>query len=104
MLNVKILAPEARTIEWGAKAGREAGNMRVQEAWVYTVDQDGKTSPFPTRIEVVLNRATDSRPAQAPYPAGDYTLHPSSVYIDRNGRLAVTPRLVPVRAQARAAA
>lgn len=95
MIAIKILSPEAKSIEWGAKPGREAGSMRVQEAWFFTVDRDGKAAPFPEKVEVVLDRATDSRPAQPPYAPGDYTLHPSAIYVDRNGRLAIAPRLTP---------
>ncbi len=95
MIKVTVLPDSARQITWGAKPGREAGSMRIQEAWLHTVDRDGKPSPFPEKVEVPLDRATDSRSQQADYAAGEYTLHPSSVYVSREGKPAFAVRLTP---------
>ncbi len=103
MLKVSILSPVAKAITWGAKPGREAGSMRVQEAWVYQVQRDGTPEPFPVKVEISLDRAkVDAggrvlEPEQAPYVRGDYTLHPSSVYVGRDGRPAVSLRLTPMQ-------
>ena len=64
--------------------------FRVQPAYAHTVDEQGNASPYPDKCEIGLD---DN---QQPYAVGDYQLHPSSVYIDRNGRWAVQPRLTPL--------
>lgn len=98
MIKVTVLPDSTRLITWAAKAGgREAGSMRAQTAWFHTIGRDGTPSPFPEKAEVILDRATDSRPEQPSYAPGEYTLHPSAVYIDQNGRLALSPRLTPIK-------
>jgi hypothetical protein len=101
MLKITVVSPVAKVITWGDKGERKAGQMRVQEVYLHTVAEDGTASPFPEKTEVVLNRAKLDQqtgqiltPEQAPYPPGEYQLHPSSVYIDRAGRLGLSLRLV----------
>lgn len=64
--------------------------MRIQAGHIYCVDQDGVMDEFPGKFEIVLDKD------QAPYPKGNYTFSPSAVYLDRNGRLAISPRLIAV--------
>lgn len=105
MLKVTVVKPEASVVSWRANAqGREAGSMRVQEIWVHTVEQDGTPAFAPTRVELILNRERVDQvtgeiltPAQAAYPAGEYTLHPSSVYVNRDGKLSFAARLTPMK-------
>lgn len=106
MLNVKVVKDQATVISWGGptaqKPDRTAGSMRRQEVWVQFVAQDGTPDPYPSKLEITLadERRDESgnvtRPRQEPYAKGDYTLHPSAVYVDLNGRLAITPRLTPI--------
>ena len=96
MIAAKVISPDAKLITWTAKPGREAGAMRVQEVWFFTTDREGKAAPYPEKVEVVLERAANGNPEQPAYVPGDYQLHPSSFYI-RDGRLAVSPRLTPVK-------
>ncbi len=66
-------------------------HMRFQYAYAHTVDQEGNTPPVPEKFEISLDRD------QMPYSPGDYTLQPSAIYVDRNGRLSCYPRLTPVK-------
>jgi hypothetical protein len=73
--------------------------FRTQKAYAHTVDSQGNKPPYPEAFELILDDGA------APYSVGEYTLHPSSVYVDRNGRLAIGARLAPaVRRQGPAAA
>lgn len=93
MLKIEVVKPVVRQIK--SAAGKL---FRVQTLWVHAVDRDGEPEPFPTKIDAFLDDD------QAAYPAGVYTLHPSAVYVDRSGRLAISPRLAPVVKKAEAAA
>lgn len=105
MLAVKVIKATANVITWGGptpqKPDRKPGSMRQQEVWVQFVGQDGAVDPYPSKLEITLQderkdeSGTIVRPRQEPYPAGDYTLHPSSVYVNYDGRLAFSPRLTP---------
>lgn len=102
MLKVTVVKPEAKLITWGATDIRRAGSMRVQEAWLHTIEPDGTPSFAPSRFEVTLRDARINRetgevlePEQSPYAPGEYTLHPSSVYLNRDGRPALSVRLTP---------
>lgn len=72
--------------------------MRFQNAYAFSQDREGNTPPFPEKFEISLDRD------QTPYAPGDYTLQPSAIYVDRDGRLAISPRLTPVKASVRSAA
>lgn len=78
-----------------AKSGKPY-HMRFQTAYAHTVDKDGNPPPYPEKFEVILD--TDA----APFAPGDYTLSPSALYIDKDGRLQCAPRLTPLRAKSAA--
>jgi len=67
------------------------GAMRKQEIYVQTLGRDGKPQKYPVRAEVILG---DNEQPHAP---GIYTLAPASVYVDRFGSLALSPKLVSVK-------
>jgi hypothetical protein len=71
-----------------AKSGRPY-HLRIQNAYAVTVDKDGNTPPVPEKFEISLDSD------QPVYQPGEYTLHPSAIYVDRDGRLAISPRLAP---------
>lgn len=77
-----------------AKTGKPYA-MAFQTAYAHTVDKDGNAPPYPEKFEVILDRDEHSGQPKV-YPVGDYQLHPSAVYIDQNGRLAISPRLTPL--------
>lgn len=98
MLKVIVHHGEARQIAGTSKTTNRPYSFRVQEAYLYTVNKDGQPGPFPEKFELMLE---DN---QAPYAPGEYQLHPSSIYLDRSGRVACSPRLAPVAKRPPAAA
>jgi hypothetical protein len=70
-------------------------HLRMQTAYLHIVDQDGKPAKYPEKFELMLDAD------QAAYPVGFYLLHPSAISVD-DGRLAVSPRLVPAPAASKA--
>lgn len=96
MIKVTIAQTTVRELKGtSAKTGRPY-HMRFQNAYGHTVDKEGNQPPYPEKFEVQLEED------QQPYQPGDYQLHPSSLYIDRDGRLAVSARLAPLKPRASA--
>lgn len=79
-----------------AKTGKPY-SIREQEAWAFLFDRSGKPHPHPTKIRLTLDDD------QQPYAVGNYTLCPSSIYVDRFNQIAIRARLRPVVQQAKAA-
>lgn len=94
MIKVTVFQTGTRDLSGTSKTSGKPYAMRIQTAYAHTVDRDGNAPPVPEKIEVMLDKD------QQPWPVGDYTLHPSSVYVDRNGRLAISARLAPLKARA----
>lgn len=93
MIKIIVAQTTVREMKGVSKSSGKPYHMRFQNAYASTVDRDGNQPPFPEKFEVILD--TD----QVPYSPGEYTLHPSAIYVDRNGNLAVSPRLTPVKAK-----
>lgn len=93
MIRVTVAQGTVREIPFTNKKGQPA-KFYVQTAYAHTLDREGNTPPYPEKIEVGLD--TDPLTGMPkPYTPGEYQLHPSAVYVDRNGRLAISPRLTP---------
>lgn len=90
MIKVIVAQTTVRELKGVSKTTQRPYHMRFQTGYAGTVDKDGNTPPYPEKFEISLD--TD-QPAYAP---GEYTLHPSAVYVDRDGRLAISPRLTPL--------
>ena len=89
MIKITVAQTAVRELKGtSAKSGRDY-HLRFQNGYAHTVDKDGNEPPFPEKFEISLDRD------QLPYAVGVYSLHPSAVYIDRDGRLAVSARLTP---------
>lgn len=96
MIKVQITSTAVRRLTGNAKGTGKAYDMSFQDAWMFLTDRDGKPDPYPTKVEVMLPKDKDG--AALFYAEGNYQLHPSSVYVDQNGRLALSPRLVALSA------
>lgn len=96
MIKVLIHKGEARVINYTSKQTGQPGQLRAQEGYAFTVNATGEPAPFPEKFEFLLDKD------QAPYAAGEYTLHSSAFYVDRNNRLALSVRLAPVKKPATA--
>lgn len=90
MLKVSITSDPVEVIRYTNKAG-QAAELRKQTGYLHSVRPDGTPAPFPDRFGFLLNRD------QAPYPAGEYQLHPSAVTVDRDGRLSCASVLTPAK-------
>jgi hypothetical protein len=87
MIKITVASGNARELV-GKASGKK---FRVQTGYAHTTDRDGVMPPFPDKFDFFLD--DDAQP----YPAGDYTLHPSALYVNREGQLAIAPRLAPVK-------
>lgn len=96
MIKIAITSPDIREMKGIGKASGKPYHMRIQTAHAFTINPDGVIAEFPDKFEIALEEH------QAPYQRGHYTLHPSAVYVGRDGRMEVRPRLVPVAAPAKA--
>ena len=95
MLKVTITSTTLRNMKGIGKVSGKPYDMNFQTVWVYTHEKDGTPLPFPEKVEIIAEKAEDG--AALFLPAGEYTLHPSSIFVDPKGNLAVAPRLIPVK-------
>lgn len=95
MIQIAIASPDIREMKGIAKTSGKPYHMRIQTGYAFTISPDGVVSDFPDKFEIALESD------QVPYPRGKYTLQPSAVYVSRDGRLNVSPRLAPVAVQAK---
>ena len=94
MIKITVAQATLKEVKGNSKTTGKPYHMRFQTAYAHTVDAQGNQPPYPEKFEVILD--TDAPPFQP----GEYTLHPSALYIDREGRLACSPRLTPIKARA----
>jgi hypothetical protein len=90
MIQISIAQTAVREFKGTSKTSGKPYHLRMQTGYAHTVDAEGNKPPYPEKFEIMLN-ADD-----APYAVGEYQLHPSSLYIDRDGKLAVSARLAPL--------
>lgn len=102
MIQVSVTSTEVRNQSGNAKATGKPYSLNFQTAWAHTFDKNGVKNPYPEKIEIILDKDKDG--AAIYYPVGEYVLGQSSVYVDRSGNLAISPRLVPFKPAPRAAA
>ena len=95
MIKITVTKADAKVIK-GTSAKGKPYELHIQAAYASVIDPDtGEQAEIPEKFEIILPRDQTE-----PYPRGVYTLAPSSIYVDRDGRMAVTPRLVPVNSKA----
>lgn len=92
MIKVLIHKGDVRLINYTDKRDGSPRQLRAMEGYAFTVNANGEPAPFPEKFEFLLEK---DQPAVAP---GEYTLHPSSLYVDRQNKLALAVRLAPVKA------
>ncbi len=91
MIKIAITSPEVREMKGIGKTSGKPYHLRFQTAHAFTVNKDGVLAEFPDKFEVILEEG------QTPYARGHYQLAPSALYVSRDGRLEVAPRLVPLQ-------
>jgi hypothetical protein len=97
MIKILVHSAEVRNINYTNKQGQPA-TLRAQGAYAFTVNEKGEPAPFPEKFDFLLNKE------EGAYQPGEYTLHPSAVAVDRNGRLSLSVRLAPIAKRQAAAA
>lgn len=100
MIRVTVAQGDARSIDYTNKSTGKPARFYVQTAYAHTVDKAGNPALYPEKIEIGLERDDQGNPLT--WSPGEYQLHPSSLYVDRNGRLAISPRLAPLKTKAAA--
>ena len=90
MIEIVVTSPEIREMKGVGKTSGKPYHMRIQTAHAYTISPDGVRAEFPDKFEISLEDG------QFPYQRGKYQLSPSSVYVSRDGRLEMRPRLAAV--------
>ena len=101
MIQVSVTSTEVRNQRGTAKASGKAYDLNFQTVWFHTHDRQGNKNPYPEKSEIILEKNEQGQPLF--WPIGEYTLAPSSVYVDRSGNLAIAPRLVSIKPKAAAA-
>lgn len=91
MIKITVPSLPVRKMAGVGKTSGKPYDMTFQTIYCHTSDQAGQPLPFPEKTEIILEKD------QVPFPAGEYTLLPNSLYVDRKGNLAVAPKLAPVK-------
>lgn len=100
MIKVTVTSTEIRRMSGNAKATGKPYDLAFQTVWMHTLAKDGSANPFPEKTEIILDKDKDG--VALFYPVGEYQLHPSSIYIDQRGSVAVAPRLAALKPVAKA--
>jgi len=98
MIRILIHSADVREQKGVSKTTQKPYHLRIQTGYVWCVDSQSNPPPFPEKFEILLDAE------QSPWPAGEYQLHPSSIYMSRDGKLSLSPRLAPVKAKSAASA
>jgi hypothetical protein len=92
MIKIAVSSPEIVERKGVGKTSGKDYHLRIQTAHAFTVSTEGVVSEYPDKFEILLDKD------QPPYARGNYTLSPSAVFVGREGRMEVRPRLVPLAA------
>lgn len=90
MIRVTVAQTTVKELKGISRTSGKPYEMRFQTGYAHTVDEQGNAAPYPEKIEMSLEKD------QSAYAPGEYQLHPSSVYVNRNGRLDISARLTPL--------
>lgn len=96
MIKITVAKTDTETIAYTDKKTGKPASFQKQYAYAHTIDGEGNVDFAPEKFEFVPERNEAGQ--QVPLQRGTYTLHPSSIFVDRNGQLACRLRLTPVTA------
>jgi len=94
MIKITVAKTDTETVPYKDKKTGEQRSFEKQYVYAHTVDAEGNADFAPEKFEHIPER--DASGHQVPLARGQYTLHPSSIYVDRDGRLACRVRLTPI--------
>jgi len=95
MIQVSVTSTEVRNQSGIAKTTQKPYSMNFQTVWLHTFDRAGQKNPFPEKVEIILDKNDQGIPQH--YAVGEYQLHPSSIFVGRDGKAGLSPRLVPLK-------
>jgi hypothetical protein len=83
MIRIEI---QSDTVEPFSGISQKTGkpfSMRNQFGYAFLTDAMGQPLPYPTKIKISLGDL------QPPYPVGNYTILPASLFVDKYDKLAI---------------
>lgn len=95
MIKFTVINENTRENKGIGKASGKPYHMFFQTAYAHTFAKDGTQNPFPEKVELICETDEHSKMPKT-YPAGEYTMHPASLYMGQYG-LEVAPKLVPFK-------
>ena len=96
MIRVTVPNLPIRIQSYFSKKDGSAQQLRLQVAYLHTVDQDDRPLPYPEKVELFV------RNNEQPLPAGEYTFRPSAITV-RDGRASFdASRVAPIKPKAAA--
>lgn len=98
MIKIEVSSTEVTHKTGTSSKTNKPFDIPEQEAWAFFHDREGRLNPHPTRVRLTLDKD------QAPYPAGNYSLAPESLYADQWGQISIRARLRPIPQAVKAAA
>jgi hypothetical protein len=96
MTKITIASSDIRNMKGVGKLSQKPYDLNFQTAYVHTSDKAGHLNPYPEKVELMLEKDS-STGAPISYAVGDYVLADSSIYVDRQGNLALRPVLLAAR-------
>jgi hypothetical protein len=102
MIKVTVTDPNVRNMTGNAKGTGKHYDLNFQFVWLHLFNRAGQADPYPTKVEIILEKDKDG--AALFFAPGEYVLHPSSIYVGSDGKLAVAPRLARAAVPAKQAA
>ena len=95
MIKITVASAALNEIPYTDKKDQSSKLLRLQHAYAHTVDSEGVPGLYPEKFEFILPRTGIILP-------GEYTYHPSAIYV-QNGRLKFyETRFVPVKSSPKA--
>lgn len=91
MIKFTVPALPLRPMKGIGKTSQKPYDFQLQTVYVHTVDSNGQPLPFPEKTELSHDTAAEA------YPPGEYALSPASIVLDRQGKLMVAPKLLPLK-------
>ncbi len=96
MIKIHIHSSVPEHIKYTNKKTGQPAELFKQFGYAFLVNEHGEAVPYPEKFGFLLERGA------APFPTGEYTLHPSGFYVKDEGLL-FRPRLAPLKAASRPA-
>lgn len=98
MIKIEVKSEAVQTKQGTSSRTHKPYSIREQEAYAFFLDRDGNPQPYPQRVRLTLDDGA------FPYPVGNYTLAPESLFADRYDQISIRAKLRPMAPAARAAA